>query len=110
MNRADATVRVDGRLVMLRWQYTPDDVFQVVLHEALESTIDLTEVYLPHHVLTANEEADREEHYLRANELSAKFFSRKEFVKVLGSLLEASDENGTLYQLTTIIGSCSTRA
>ena len=60
----------------------------------------MVEVYQPHHVLTGKEGADREESYSDGYQLSAKFFSREEFVKILGSLFEASDDNGTLHQLT----------
>jgi len=85
---------------MLRWNETPDQVFQAIVHDCLESTRDMIEVYDAEAEPTEEEREARATEYRDAFPRLAQYFTWQEAVALLKGLLKASEDDGTLYQLT----------
>jgi len=85
---------------MLRWSETPDQVFQAIVHDCLESTQDMIGVYDAEGRPTEEEREARATQYRDAFPRLAQYFSWQEAVAILKALLKASRDDGTLYQVT----------
>jgi hypothetical protein len=75
---------------MLRWQNTPDEVFQAIIRDALEFALDTLQI----------DPVGRDENFRTFYPRASGFFGCDECGALLKALLKASDDDGTLYQLT----------
>ena len=83
---------------MLQFQVRPDRVFLAILHEALQRTreeLDFAPAYSPTH----EDHQEMDEHYRELYPEIARFFERRELLKVLDRLLEANQQP-TIYEIT----------
>ena len=85
---------------MLRWNETPDEVFQAIVHACLELTRDMIEAYDREGEPTDGERAARGPDYRDEFPRLGRYFSGRQAVALLKALLHASQDDGTLYQLT----------
>ena len=85
---------------MLRWNETPDRVFQAIVHACLESTRDMIAAYDHEGELTGGKRAARNPDYRDELPRLAKYFSGQQAMALLKALLHASQDDGALYQLT----------
>jgi hypothetical protein len=85
---------------MLRWNETPDQVFQAIVHDCLESIRDMIEAYDHAEEPTEGEREARHIEYRDEFPRLARYFAGRQAVALLKTLLKASQDDGTLYQLT----------
>ncbi len=84
---------------MLRFQHCPDQVFQAILHKALEWTQDTLHPFLPAFTPRQSELQELDERYAESYPGLARFFSRSEAIEVIGRLLTASKDT-VVYDIT----------